>query len=168
MVRVPEPVVQILGSENRLRQAGERGHDGGVVECRLACVLELAAALHLDGHFSGHHQQRRAVGLGRGGGGRHVAAAGAADPQRSAEAAAGAGIAVGHVDGAALVRRDHRREPVLPRERRQERIDQAARHHEQMGEPLLRQRVEDIVRAQRRAGTAGRRGRGHGYALSVR
>ena len=138
-------MIQVLAAADRLGQARERRHDGGVVERGLARVLEDAAAFHVERHFTGHHQQRRVVGLRRGDRGRHVAGTGAADPERGAEAAARPGIAIGHEHGAALVRRDHRREPVLPRERRHERIHQTARHHEQVAEALFRQRVQDVV-----------------------
>ena len=153
--RVAEPVVQVLGRRHRLGQARERGHDGGVVERRLARVLKRAAIFQVEGHLAGHHQHRRAVGLGGGNGGCHVAAAGAADPERRAEAAAGAGIAVGHVDRAALVRRDHRRELALARQRRKERIDQSAGHHEQVTEAFSDEGAEDVVGAENRAGRGG-------------
>ena len=153
--RVAEPVVQVLGARHRLGQARERGHDGGVVERRLARILKRAAIFQIERHLAGHHQHRRAVGLGGGDRGCHVAAAGTADPERRPEAAAGAGIAVGHVDRAALVRCDHRRELALPRQRRKERIDQPAGYHEQVTEALRRERLEDVVGTENRAGRGG-------------
>jgi hypothetical protein len=66
-------------------------------------------------------------------------------PIAAPEAAARPGIAIGHEHGAALVRRDHRRELVLAGERRHERIDQAAGNHEQVAETFFRQRVQDVV-----------------------
>jgi hypothetical protein len=88
------------------------------------------------------------IGLGGCDCGSHIAGARAADPERGAEAPAGAGITVRHVDGAAFVRRNHRLEFCLPCERRQERIDQAAGHHEQVSETLRHERVEDVVGAE--------------------
>ena len=153
--RMAEPVIQVLGRSHRLGQARERGHDRGVVERRLARILKRAAIFQVERHLAGQDQHRRAVGLGSGDGGCHVAAAGAADPERRPEAAAGAGIAVGHVDRAALVRRDHRRELFLPRQRREERVDQSARNHEQVTEALRRERLEDVVGAENCAGRGG-------------
>ena len=167
--RMAEPMIEVPAARHRLRQPRDRAHHGGVVERRLAGILEFAAPFHVDRHLAGQHQHRRAVGLGGGGRGRHVAAARAADPERRAEAAARARIAVRHVDGAALVRRHHRREPALPGQRRQERIDQAARNHEQVAEAFFRQRIEDVVGAElhwERHGCAlfGLRGRDRGAA----
>ena len=81
-------MIQVLAAADRLGQARERRHDGGVVERGLARVLEYAAAFHVERHLAGHHQQRRAVGLCGGDRGRHVAGTRAADPDRGAEAAA--------------------------------------------------------------------------------
>ena len=102
--RVAEPMIEVAAVGDRLRQPRQRAHHGGVVERRLAGVLECAAAFHVDRHLAGQHEQRRAVGLGGRDRGRHVAGARSADPERGAEAAAGARVAVSHVDGAALVR----------------------------------------------------------------
>ena len=154
--RMAEPMVQVAAVGHRLRQPRDRAHHGGVVERRLAGILECAASFHVDRHLAGQYQHRRAVGLGGGGRGRHVAAARAADPERRAEAAAGARIAVRHVDRAALVRGDHRRELALPGQRRQERIDQAARNHEQMAKAFFHQRIEDVVGAELRWERHGR------------
>ena len=143
--RMAEPVIEIPAAGDRLGQARERRHDGSVVERRLAGVLEGAKPLHINRHLAGHDQHRRGVGLGGGDRGRHVAGTRTADPERRTERAAGTGIAVGHVDRTALVRRNHRCEPGLPGKRREEGIHQAARNHEQVTEPLLRQCVQDVV-----------------------
>ena len=156
--RVAEPMIQVLAAADRLGETRERRHDGGVVERGLARVLEHAAAFHCERHLAGHHQQRRAVGLRGGDRGRHVAGTGAADPDRGAEAAARSRIAVRHEHGAALMRRDHRHEPVLAGERGHERIDQAAGHHEQVAETFFRQRVQDVVGAEFRLGCRRSRG----------
>ncbi len=153
--RMAEPMIEILGVGDGLRQARQRRHHGGVVERRLAGVLECAASFHVDRHLAGHHQHGRAVGLGGRDRGRHVACARPADPDRRAEAAFRPRVAVRHVGGAALVRGDHRLELVLPGERRQERIDQAARDHEQVAEALLREGVEDVVGAERHGDAVG-------------
>ena len=148
--RMAEPMIEVLAAADRLGQARERRHDGRVVKGGLARVLEHAAAFHVERHLAGHHQHRRAIGLRGGDRGRHVAGAGAADAKRGTEAAARPRIAIRHEYGAALVRGDHRRELVLPRERRHERIDQAAGDHEQVAEALLRQRVQDVIGAELR------------------
>ena len=150
--RVTKPMIQVFAVADRLRQPSERRHHGGVVKRRLACVLKRAASFHIDWHLAGEHQHRRAIGLGRGDRGRHVAGAGSADAERGAEGAAGARIAIGHVDRTALVRRDDRFELSLPRERRQERIDQAAGNQEQVPQAFGDERAEDVVGAEAGAG----------------
>ena len=120
--RVPEPMIEVLRGLDRLRHARQRAQHGGVLERGLARVLEEAAALHVERHLAGHDQHRRAVGFRGRNCGRHIARARPADAERGAEAAAGARIAVGHVDRTALVRRHDRLERALPRQCRQERI----------------------------------------------
>jgi hypothetical protein len=151
--RMAKPVVQVLAVGDGFGQAGQRRHHRGVVEGRLACVLERAASLHVDGHFAGEHQHRRAVGFGRGNGRCHIAGARSADAERRAEGAAGAGVAVGHVGGTALLRRDDRLEFRLTCERRQERIDQAAGNQEQVTQAFGDECVENVI---------GPEGGGHG------
>ena len=137
---VAEHVAEVLGAREGHGQARHRPHDRRVVEGGLACVLEFAEPFHGDRHFAAQHQDRRRVGPGRRHRGRHVAEARPADAKRCAEAAAGAGVAVGHVGGPALMRGDDRRELWKTGERRQKWIDQPARHHEQMIDALAQQR----------------------------
>jgi hypothetical protein len=89
------------------------------------------------------------------------------DSQRRAERAAGAGIAVGHIDRAALVRRDDRLQAAMAGERRQERVDQSARDHEQVGEALLGEGVENEVGAEGGSGCGWSGGRGSGHEISA-
>ena len=143
--RATERVIEGSRGRDRFRQARDWLHHGGVVERRLARVLEFAEALHVDRNLARQHQDRRAIGLGGGDRGRHVGETGAADAQNRAEAAAGAGIAIGHVGGATLMGGNDGTQPWHACERRQEGIDETARHHEEVGQSLLHEGVEDEV-----------------------
>ena len=48
-----EPVIEVPAAGDRLRQARERRHHGGVVERRLAGILEFAAPFHVERHLAG-------------------------------------------------------------------------------------------------------------------
>src|SRR5205823_9945766 len=130
------------------RQPRARRHACSVAGRRWARILKGAAILGVERHLARHDQHGRAVRLGGGNRRGHIASAGPADAERRAEAAAGARIAVRHVDGPAFVRGDYWLDFFLPGERRQEWIDQAAGNHEQVTEPLGDERIEDLVGAE--------------------
>jgi hypothetical protein len=142
---VAQPVIEIARAGDGRRQPGERLHDRRVVERRLACVLEFAKTFHVDRYLTAEDQHRRRVRLCRRHRGRHVAQPRPADAERGAETPAGARVAVGHVGGSAFMRGDDRLQSGMPRQRRQERIDQPAGHHEQMIEPLADKSVQNEV-----------------------
>ncbi len=143
--RAAERVVEGTRARHGLRQPRDRLHHCGIVERRLARVLELAEPFHFDRDLARQHQDRREIGLGASDPGRHVGEAGTADAQNRAEAAAGARIAVGHVGRPSLVGSHDRSQPRHARERRQEGIDETARHHEEVGQSLIRESIEDEV-----------------------
>jgi hypothetical protein len=132
---------------HRFGKARDRLHHGGVIERRLARVLEFAETFHVDRNLAREHQHRGAIGLGGGDRGRHVGEAGAADAQNRAEPAAGARIAIGHVGRPSLMGRHDGSQPRHARKRRQEGIDKTARHHEEVSQSLVRESIEDEVGA---------------------
>ena len=146
--RMANPMIEVVRRRHSLRQPRERSHDCSVVERRLARILKGAAILEVERHLARHDQHGRAVRLGGGNRSGHIASARPADAERRAEAAAGACIAVRHVDGPAFVRGDYWLDFFLPGKRRQEWIDQAAGNHEQMTEPLGDERIEYLVGAE--------------------
>ena len=66
-------------------------------------------------------------------------------PITAPKRAARAGIAVGHVSGAALVRGNDRRQFRMTRQRRQKRIDQSAGNQKKMSETFLNESAQNEI-----------------------
>ncbi len=98
----------------------------------MARVLKFAKPFHVDGDFAAECKNGRGIGLRGGDGRRHVAKTRPADSEHGAEMAARAGVAIGHISGATLMRGDDGLQLRFPRQGRKKRIDQPARHQEQM------------------------------------
>ena len=145
--RAAKQMVEVAARVDRGREAGDRRRECGIVERLGAGVLETAQAFHGDRDLAAHDEHARGIGERRRHRGDHVAEARSADAERRAEAAAGTGIAVGHVGGAAFLRGDDRLERRKARERREERIDQPARDHEEVRDALADEGIEEIVGA---------------------
>ena len=144
---VTKPVAEIPGARNRGRKPRHRPHHRGVIQRRLACILEFAEPFHVDRDFAAEHQDRRGVRLCGGDGGRHVAETGTANAEHRAEPSAGASIAVRHVGGAAFMGGHDGRQLGMTGERGKEGIDQAAGHHEQVVDAFAYQCVQNKIRA---------------------
>ena len=126
---------------------GDRRDDAPVVVSAGGGVLEQPHALHRVGDLAGEHEHGRLIGEGGRKRRDRIGEAGAANAQAHAELAAGARIAVRHVGGAALLRRDDRNDLGHARERRQKGIDQPARDQEDAVDAVGRERAQNEIGA---------------------
>ncbi len=149
--RAPEQMVQIARVGDGTRIAHEGLQHGDVVERLAARVLEHAEAFDRRRDLAAQHEQGRTIGARRGDGRDRVAEPGTADAQHRAELAARTRIAVRHVGGTALLRCHDGPHGRLPSERRQERVHEAAGHHEQVVDAFGGQRVDQVIGTEHRA-----------------
>ena len=145
--RMADEMAQIPGIIDRTGISCQGLHHLHIIQRLVAGILEEPHSLRVRGDFTAQEQDGRAIGGGCRNGRDRIAKTGTADAERRAEFAARPCITVGHVSRPSLLGGHNGPNEGLPPERRKERIDQPARHHEEMINFLNGQRIQNEISA---------------------